>query len=245
MGNAFCFDTLIGIQYVPLEQCTPSICSVQACGQISYIPNLAGNTLYTAIFAVLLLAQLFLCIRHKTFGFLVGMFGGVVLEVLGYSGRIWLHQNIFDFNGFLLYLICLTIGPAFLSGSVYICLGRIVTINGVHLSRFSPKTYAITFIGCDILSLVLQAVGGALASEADTQSALNTGVNIMIAGLAYQVFSLLLFLALWGEFVLRARRASEEQKNPQYVTLRHSRWFHFFQYGMLRLFCHSLIRNSH
>lgn len=230
MSN-YCFATLNGAEFILQDDCTPSICSVQVCGQIEYIPNLGGNAFYMAVLIILLLAQLFLCIRYKTWGFLVGMFGGLVLEILGYGGRVWLHNNIFNFNAFLLYLIPLTIGPAFLSGSIYICLGRIVNINGAHLSRFSAKTYAVVFVSSDIFSLVLQAVGGALASEADTKSQQDTGVNIMIAGLAYQVFSLLLFLVLWGDFVLRIRKAGEDQKSPQYAALRRSKYFLYFQFG--------------
>ncbi|KAI9654627.1 MAG: hypothetical protein M1821_005834 [Bathelium mastoideum] len=233
MGNGICFDTLNGAQYIFQQFCTPAICSVPDCGQIKYIPTIGGNATYLAIFVLLLIAQLFLCIRYKTWGFLVGMFGGLTLEVLGYGGRVWLHDNIFNFNAFLLYLICLTIAPAFLSGSIYICLGRIVTINGNHLSRFSPKTYAIVFVSCDILSLVLQAAGGALAAQANTQSQENAGVDIMIAGLAYQVFSLLLFLVLWADFAMRARKATEDQKTSEYADLRASALFRFFQYALL------------
>ncbi|KAL9091274.1 MAG: hypothetical protein Q9165_004908 [Trypethelium subeluteriae] len=232
-------------QYIRLKDCTPSTCLVSACGQIKYIPSLSGNVVYMAIFLALLISQLYLCIRHKTFGFLAGMFGGIALEVLGYGGRIWLNKSIFNFNGFLLYLICLTIAPAFLSGSIYICLGRLVNVNGQHLSRFSAKTYAIVFVSSDLLSLVLQAVGGALAAQANTNSQQQTGINIMIAGLAYQVFSLLLFLALWGEFALRIRRASEDQKNPKYLALRASNKFKYFQFALFLATILILIRSTY
>ena len=244
MSGNYCLAPLNGAESILQDECTPSICSVSICGEIAYIPNLGGNALYMALLIILFIVQLFLCVRYKTFGFLIGMFGGLALEILGYGGRVWLHNNIFNFNAFLLYLIPLTIGPAFLSGSIYICLGRIVNINGAHLSRFSAKTYAIVFISSDILALVLQAVGGALASEANTPSQTNIGVNVMIAGLAYQVFSLLLFLVLWGDFVLRARKVGEDQKNPQYVALRRSRYFEYFQYGMCISSLSSQIKRS-
>jgi Na+-transporting methylmalonyl-CoA/oxaloacetate decarboxylase gamma subunit len=60
----------------------------------------------------------------------------------------------------------------------------------------------------DIISLLLQVAGGAIASIADKSRPKTAaekrmgdhGVNIMVAGLAFQVFSLLVFLVLWGEF---------------------------------------------
>ena len=231
-GGGVCPFTLNGQESILQQFCTPATCSVKDCGQINYIPNLGANAFYMTVFLLLLISQIFLCARYKTWGFLIGMFGGITLEVLGYGGRIWLHNNIFNFNGFLLYLIPLTIGPAFLSGSIYICLGRIVTVNGLHLSRFSPKTYAITFVGCDVFSLILQAAGGALAAEANTKSDENIGADIMIAGLSFQVFSLLLFLALWGDFAMRIHKATEDQKDTRYAALRASSWFRYFQYCM-------------
>lgn len=78
------------------------------------------------------------------------------------------------------YLICLTIGPAFLSAAIYLCLGRIVVVYGENISRVQPRAYSILFICCDILSLVLQAAGGALAATADTKADSQTGVNVMV-----------------------------------------------------------------
>lgn len=100
------------------------------------------------------------------------------------------------------YLICLTIGPAFLSASIYICLGRIVTIYGESVSRLRPRTYTIVFVTCDLVSLIMQAVGGAITSIADSDQydLAQAGINIMIAGLASQVASLALFTALCLDF---------------------------------------------
>jgi hypothetical protein len=169
-----------------------------------------------ALFAILLLLQIGLAVKWKTWGFLGGMFGGIVLEILGYIGRVMMSSNPFAKNPFLMcvylflwltgslthssYLICATIGPAFLSASIYMCLGRMVVAYGENLSRFKPRTYTLTFVSCDLLSLALQAAGGGLASTATTQNQENTGVNIMIGGLASQVVSLSIFAILCADF---------------------------------------------
>ena len=130
------------------------------------------------------------------------------------------------------YLVPLTIGPAFLSASIYLCLGRIIIVYGQNLSRFRPRTYAILFMSCDLLSLILQAAGGALASIGDAGSSLqDTGVNVMIAGLVFQVVSLALYMALWGEFAYRVWRAPENQRNARFTDLRNSLSFKLFQFG--------------
>ena len=85
------------------ELCTLSTCPLSLANQ-DYVPTLAGNTLYATIFGILLLVQLVFGIRYKTWGYLVGMIGGLLLEVLGYIGRIQMHSNPFTQGPFLLYV---------------------------------------------------------------------------------------------------------------------------------------------
>ena len=82
-----------------------SVCFGQQ--QIGYLPTLAGNAFFAAVFGLCLLVQIFLGIRYKTWGFLVGMVGGITLEVVGYVGRIMLHNNPFDNNSFLMFVLLL------------------------------------------------------------------------------------------------------------------------------------------
>ena len=45
-------------------------------------------------------------------------------------------------------------------------LGRVMRGVGIHYSMVSPKTFLIIFVGGDIASLVIQAIGGGVASAA-------------------------------------------------------------------------------
>jgi hypothetical protein len=86
-----------------ISTCTITTCPIE-CGQVVYVPTLSGNAAYAAIFGVILIAQLCLGIFYRTWGFLVGLTCGLLLEVVGYAGRIMLHNNPFDFNSFLMYV---------------------------------------------------------------------------------------------------------------------------------------------
>jgi RTA1 like protein len=133
------------------------------------------------------------------------------------------------------YLIPLTIGPAWIAGSIYLCLARIVVAYGKGISRFSPRTYTIVFMSCDFTSLCLQGAGGGIASTANTHSESNTGRYIMIAGLAFQVLSLAVFMILWLDFIRRLRMAPLEMKDRRFASLREdSLRFKGFQYGMYK-----------
>ncbi|GAB7347344.1 hypothetical protein MBLNU459_g4283t1 [Dothideomycetes sp. NU459] len=132
------------------------------------------------------------------------MLSGCALEIIGYVGRILSYQNPFSNNAYLIQIICLTIAPAFLAAGLYLTLSRIVMTFGAENSRIKPLSYPRIFIPCDVISLLLQAAGGGIASAASHQNKNpNTGTYIMVAGLAFQVLTLFIFMGLSVDFGLR------------------------------------------
>ncbi|TVY85253.1 Sphingoid long-chain base transporter RSB1 [Lachnellula suecica] len=214
----------------------PNLCTLSTCdlsmANFDYIPTLPGNAIYAAIFGIAIFAQLFLGIKHKTWGYMVAMIFGLLLEVIGYVGRVLLHNNPFENNYFLIYLVCLTIAPALFTAAIYLCLARIVHVYGENLSFFRPRTYTLVFCTCDLISLVLQALGGGIASTSDTLSGKNLGRNIMLAGLIFQVISLALFALASGEFALRVIK-NKSQWNVRYIDLVNSLLFKSFLVGLV------------
>lgn len=85
----------------PIESCTLSTCSLKN-AQVEYQPNLGGNAFLLSIFALSLLFQVFFGIRYRIFGFLVGLFCGLVLEIVGYAARIQMHFNPFPKGPFVM-----------------------------------------------------------------------------------------------------------------------------------------------
>ena len=136
-------------------------------------------------------------------------------------------------------LVPLTISPAFLTAGIYLCLSRVVTLFDptISVSRLKPMTYTKIFITLDFISLLLQAAGGAIASIANDKKTSDLGVNVMIAGLAFQVFSIIVFSALCADFGFRVwkagmhRPAGFESYMPG-QAMRGTRRVNFFVYGM-------------
>lgn len=88
---------------IPDDLCTLQTCSLLQ-AHFQYIPTLAGNALYLGIFGLLLAVQVFIGVKHRTWGFLGGMIGGVVLEIIGYVARVQMHYNPFTSNPFLMWV---------------------------------------------------------------------------------------------------------------------------------------------
>ncbi|KID97256.1 RTA-like protein, partial [Metarhizium majus ARSEF 297] len=214
---------------IPYSSCNVDTCSLSY-AQVQYQPSQSGNLAYLIIFTIVLLAQSVLGIIYRTWGFSIAMVLGLVLEVIGYVGRLQMHNDPFKMDPFRIYLICLTIGPAFLSAAIYLSLSRLIEAHSAYLARFAPRTYTIIFVTCDVVSLVLQATGGALAASNGDSNLKQTGVNVMIAGLSFQVASLLTFIILSVDFWWRLRGTNGvyEQKASE---LRNSTMFNAFPWA--------------
>jgi len=228
-----------------------TLCNLTTCdltlAAFDYRASLPGNSLYTAIFGIYLIMNLYLGIRHKTWGYMVAMVVGLVGEIIGYIGRILLWKDPFDPTGnyFLIYIVCLTISPALISAAIYLCLARIVVVFGEDISRFRPRTYTLIFCSCDLFSLVLQALGGGMTSSAKTYSAQQTGINIMLAGLAAQVISLFIFSVMALEYAFRLYR-NPMSWDTRHAVLYQSKLFRAFLWGLalatLTIFTRSIFR---
>ncbi|KAH6675037.1 putative sphingoid long-chain base transporter RSB1 [Halenospora varia] len=209
--------------------CTVDTCPISTSFYF-YRVSLAANATFLALFAVSLIAFLVTYgMTRRATAFTFAMCCGVILEVIGYAGRIMSWKNQWVETGFLMQIVCLTIAPAFMAGGIYLCLRRIVYAFGPENSRIKPESYTRIFIPCDVLSLLLQAAGGGLASVAShSNKSPETGDNIMVAGLAFQVFTLLVFMILCLDFATRTRKRYKSlgeqafDQNPHFVTLRHS-----------------------
>lgn len=77
----------------------------------------------------------------------------------------------------------------------------------------SPRTYLIAFCTADVVSLVLQAVGGGMASVAASASPARdtaAGTNIMVAGIVFQMAAITVFCALFAVFLKRTATATRK-----------------------------------
>lgn len=120
-------------------------------------------------------------------------FSKIELTETGYVGRIMLHHNPWDGNGFDIQICCLIIAPAFIAAGIYLNLKHIVLEVGPSFSHLRPKFYTWIFILCDLFSLILQGTGGGVAATADDGSSFQkVGNDLMMAGIVWQVITLLL-----------------------------------------------------
>ncbi|KAI0019017.1 RTA1 like protein-domain-containing protein [Xylariomycetidae sp. FL0641] len=188
------------IAFGPDATCTLELCPIEW-SVLQYRPSLAANATFIALYTLLLAIHLGLGIHWKSWWFMGGMVAGTACNILGYGGRIMLYLNPFSFAGFMIQIVCVGSAPVFYSAAIYVTITKTVEHLGPSLSRIKPKLYYIIFIICDVGSLVLQAVGGALSTT--TSGSSQSGVDLGLAGLSFQVFSMLCFCGLFIDYMIR------------------------------------------
>ena len=85
------------------------------------------------------------------------------------------------------------------------------SVTALGHPRTNPKHYAYIFIPSDIISLTLQGAGGGLSSGTAHQ----TGVDLSLAGLVFQVFSLTVFSLLALDWIRHWRSSKDDIALPR------------------------------
>jgi membrane protein YdbS with pleckstrin-like domain len=174
-----------------------------------YYPSLGGNITLCIIFSILCLSHIPLMIRYKlwTYSTFVGI--GCFGEAVGYVGRIVMNDNPWNKVGFKMQLICLVIAPSFIAAGIYLTIKHLILHYGPEYSRLRPKLFTWIFISCDVLSIVVQSIGGVMAATADTMEKAKRGNNIVIAGIAIQVVTMGFCNLLAIDYIFRYRRGTK------------------------------------
>ncbi|KAH7194977.1 RTA1 like protein-domain-containing protein [Fusarium oxysporum] len=92
-------------------------------------------------------------------------------------------------NAFLMQIITLIIALTFFTAGLYVILGALINRLGRQSSMLGPRMYAIVFLTCDVIALIVQAVGGAMASR--------------VAGIVFQMAAMVVFTVLVIDFLRR------------------------------------------
>lgn len=135
-----------------------STCPVED-GFYAYKPNIGGNAVLLAAFAVLVLVALYLGIRLRTPVFSATLATGMLLEVIGFVGRVLLGNTSDSQTFFVLSMLGTLLGPVCISGAILLTLPHILTVYGDHLSPLRPMVAGVIFYSLAAIAAVIQVIG--------------------------------------------------------------------------------------
>ncbi|KAJ5591562.1 RTA1-domain-containing protein [Penicillium hispanicum] len=194
-----------------------------------YIPSEAAGIAFCVLFGLSMTAHTVQFCWKRTWWcclFSIGCLG----ELIGWAGRTWSAECPYNSNAFMIQISTLIIGaykpiqihapwsianlrprttaPVFFTGGIYVLLGRFIQLFGRECSMLTPKLYVWIFCTCDVVSLIVQAVGGGMASSEsnDTNGDTAVGTNIMVAGVVIQLISISVFVFFAVDFARRSAR---------------------------------------
>ena len=175
-----------------------------------YTPALALAVVGAVTFGISTLLHLVQLIRYRTWYFAI-IIVGAAMEVVGYifralSSRIDPYSVIY----FVVQYFFIVCAPVFFSAAIYVVLSRFINKAGRQYAPLPPKVIVIVFVVLDIITTGIQIAGAALIGTAESHGkSPTTANNILLAGLAIQVFSFAVFFALLCACIWRTRQQKD------------------------------------
>lgn len=149
----------------------------------------------------------------------------------GFAGRVTSHYELFNEDAFKLQLVGTILAPAFHMAGIYYQLAKLITVYGKKFSPLKPMTYSAIFIVGDVVSIVIQAAGGGTAAAGDSdhdRDTIRTGGWIMVAGIAFQVLLMSIFILVFSYVIWRMKTAQSSEYDDKFAHVRERPMFKFF-----------------
>lgn len=104
----------------------------------------------------------------------------------------------------------IVVAPVFFSAAIYSIASILAIVYGKQYSPLPPKFILWIFIVCDIVATITQVAGAALVGVAySNQRDPKTYNHILLAGLAFQVFSFAVFLCVLFTTLQKSKQSRE------------------------------------
>ncbi|KAH7031532.1 RTA1 protein, partial [Microdochium trichocladiopsis] len=193
-----------------------------------YHPTIAGAVIIAIAF-IATTAFHFLQLSRKRCWFMIPLALGGILEVVGYGSRAKSGTESPDWTlgPYIIQAILLLVAPALYAATIYMEIGRIVSIiDGESRLMMRKEWMTKIFVTGDVLSFILQAGGGGYQASG-TAEALDLGSKIIIVGLFVQLFFFGAFIVISVSFHLKINReptARSGQNGPDCVAWRKHVW---------------------
>ncbi|KAF4310204.1 putative rta1 domain protein [Botryosphaeria dothidea] len=182
-------------------------------GPYKYDPSTTAAVLFAIIFCIPTIWHCIQCVRTRSWYFIALIIGGF-FEIIGYTTRAITTKDVDNKAAYIIQTLTILLAPALFAASMYMLLGRLVVVTrSQRLSLIRPNWLTKIFVGGDVLSFLIQCLGGGvLATQATAdkpdQSKLDLGENIIVVGLFVQLVFFGLFLIVGGWWARRLRRES-------------------------------------
>ncbi|KAF7342184.1 hypothetical protein MVEN_01806300 [Mycena venus] len=174
--------------------------------QYGYTPHESIAIIFLTLFGISTLLHFAQATYYRTWWLLPTAALCGTTELLGWSGRLWSAISPAADTPFLIQISTTIMAPTPLLAANFMILSRIIQRLGTSYSWLTPRWFTILFLPCDVIALVVQGVGGGMASSADDLAGANVGAHVMLGGIGFQFAVIIIFSILAADFVQRYLR---------------------------------------
>ncbi|KAF8188134.1 RTA1 like protein-domain-containing protein [Mycena galopus ATCC 62051] len=187
----------------PFELAIRANQAVTGDAQYGYVPHEAVAILFLTLFGISPILHVGQATYFRTrWLFLTAVLCGIG-ELIGWGARLWSAIVTTANLPFTIQITTTIIVPTPLLAASFVVMSRIVQRLGTSYSQLTPKWYPMIFLLCDIIALVVQGVGGGMASSASDFTGANMGANVMLGGIAFQFAVIIVFTLFALDFTQR------------------------------------------
>ncbi|KAI0258916.1 RTA1 like protein-domain-containing protein [Gloeopeniophorella convolvens] len=182
-----------------------------------FVPTARICVLFVALFGLSTIAHLEQAVHFRLWSFLgtavlcgVVQTGGWVFRLEGAHDPLARNPFKFQYVAFCLLMVA----PTLVTAANFTILGRVVRRMGPQYLRIKPSTYTTIFLTSDVISLIVELFGSALAASSDSRVTL--GSHVAMIGIIFSTISVIIYVALAIEFLVRYGRDKPVNTRSEY-----------------------------
>lgn len=195
-------------------------CPVEATIYGDYF-SLGACIFFAVLYGTLLLVQVPVGYMSKAWSFVTWLFIGAALELVGYICRCIMSNNPWVFPAFVVQMLFLILGPTCLGAALACTCKHIVTHYGAQHCILKARLIPWLFVGSDFVALLIQCLGGGLASvsaSGENQEMTDIGNALLVAGVAFSAVTMSAEALLMLHFFYRYKKAKGSQGSANYAS---------------------------
>ncbi|KAF2119841.1 RTA1 like protein-domain-containing protein [Lophiotrema nucula] len=164
----------------------------------NYTPSTAGGVIGAIVFFILTFFHSWRLVKNRTWFCIPFVIGGL-FEAIGYAARAAAHTDTESKTPYIIQSVLILVAPILFAASIYMVLGRLILrTESESLSVIRPRWVTVIFVTGDILCFFIQSGGAGMLVQADDQSGVKRGENIILGGLILQILCFGFFVVVAG-----------------------------------------------
>ncbi|KAF4997018.1 hypothetical protein FGRMN_4158 [Fusarium graminum] len=185
----------------------------------NYYPSFSAAAAFAVLFAVLTAVHVWQAAKYKKSWCWVIIMAGI-WETMAFTFRAISTKHQQSIGVLLTFNIFILLAPIWVNAYAYMTLGRMVYyFTPSHsLIGMPAATLAAIFVGLDIISFIVQLIGGSMAGPGSPPDAQMNAVHIYMGGIGLQEFFIIIFVVLCVLFQKKMREIRQENAKAFFAS---------------------------